>query len=158
MMSDGGMVSLVVSSHQLIYNKMYYLSACSISFRVLLFLVPCEAHPCVFLCYIPCIPACILWCVFYALSVSSMVSISECSMYLCVLCTSVCCVYCSFLCAVFGSFPRSPVICCSCADVSLIVLCAFCMWFISLVYSCKLYVPRVVFMCTVCFPCSDSRS
>jgi hypothetical protein len=75
--------------------------ACSISFRVLIFLVLCESYSYVFLCYIPCIPAYILWCIsFYALFVSSMVSISECSMYLCVLYTSVWCVYCSFLCAV----------------------------------------------------------
>ena len=34
--------------------------ACSISFRVLIFLVLCESYSYVFMCYIPCIPAYIL--------------------------------------------------------------------------------------------------
>ena len=48
---------LYVSVHAIYFSTM---CVCSISSRVLLFLVLCEAYPCVFLCYISCIPACIL--------------------------------------------------------------------------------------------------
>ena len=49
--------ALYVSMRAIYFSTM---CACSISFRVLLFLVLCEAYSCVFLCCIPCIPAYIL--------------------------------------------------------------------------------------------------
>ena len=90
---------------------------------------------------------------FYAMSRSMHVHCLFCVTYIC----SARCILPRlwFLCS--GSRDLS-LLCATCPDVPLIVLCAFCTWFISLIYSCKLYVLCAVFICTVYFPCSDSRS